>query len=156
MTKCTATRALALAAFAAAVSGCAASTAALMQERAKSNTQTVLAFEETVFNKHQVQEGFEHYVGPIYREHDPHGADGRDAAIHALTQLITQYPNSRVTVARTIAQGNLVAVQLVWTLQAAPQTSARIDVYRLEEGRITEHWDVTEALPGSAVKAVTR
>ena len=149
---------LTLSAVVAATSGCAASTAALRQEEAKTNTQTVLAFEETVYNKHQVQEGFAHYVGQMYREHDARLGEGRDTAIRALTQLVSSYPASRVNVQRTIAQGNMVAVQLMWNAEAPPARGiARVDIYRLEVGRIVEHWDVAqEPLPIAALTDALR
>ncbi len=149
-------RVLILSGVLAVAGGCAASTAALRQEEAKTNTQTVLAFEETVYNKHQEQEGFAHYVGGSYREHDARLGEGREAAIRALSQLVRAYPGSRVTVQRTIAQGNLVAVQLMWSAQSAPDRGIpRVDIYRLEEGRIFEHWSVAqEALPITALDNV--
>lgn len=136
-----------------ALGGCAASTAALRQEQAKTNTQTVLAFEETIFNKHQVTEGFAHYVAAIYREHDAPLGEGRDSALRALSRLVSSHPGSRVNVQRTIAQGNLVAVQLLWSPESPPARAiARVDIYRLEEGRISEHWAVAEqALPIAAL-----
>jgi len=142
-------RVLVLSALVAGASGCA-SVAVLRQEEAKTNTQTVLAFEETIYNKHQVQEAFAHYVGQMYREHDARLGDGRrEGAMRALTQLAAAYPGSRVTVQRTIAQGNMVAVQLIWNAQPPPARGvARVDIYRLEDGRIVEHWAVAqEALP---------
>jgi predicted SnoaL-like aldol condensation-catalyzing enzyme len=144
---------LVLSAVLAGASGCAASTAALRQEEAKSNTQTVLAFEETVYNKHQIQEGFAHYVGQMYREHDERLGEGRETAIRALSQLVSSYPSSRANVQRTIAQGNLVAVQLIWNAQSPPARGiARVDIYRLEDGRIIEHWAVAqEPLPIAAL-----
>lgn len=145
-------RVVLLGAVLAGLSGCAASTAALRQEEAKTNTQTVLAFEETVYNKHQVPQGFAHYVGPMYREHDARLGEGRETAIRALSHLVSAYPGSRIEVQRTIAQGNLVAVHLIWNAQPPPARGiARVDIYRLEEGRIAEHWAVAqEALPGPA------
>ncbi len=138
-------RVLVLGAVFAGMSACAASTAALRYEEAKTNTQTVLAFEETVYNKHQVREGFAHYVGPNYREHDAPLGEGRESAIRALSQLVSSYPGSRVNVQRTIAQGNLVAVHLIWDAQPPPaRGTARVDIYRLEDGRIVEHWAVAE------------
>ena len=143
---------LVLSAMVVAASGCA-SMAELRQEEAKTNTQTVLAFEETIYNKHQIQEAFAHYVGQTYREHDARFGEGRDSAMRALTRLVEAYAASRVTVQRTIAQGNLVAVQLIWNAQPPPARGIpRVDFYRLEEGRIVEHWAVTqEAMPIAAL-----
>ena len=130
------------------MAGCAGSTALLRQELAKSNTQTVLAFEETVYNKHEVQEGFEHYVGTTYQQHDVASAQSKDAAMRALTQMVGRFPNSHLTVRRTIAQGNMVAVQLQWSPELQQVSSVeRVDIYRLENGRIVERWEVAQNTP---------
>lgn len=117
--------------------------------QAKSNTQVVLAFEDMVFNKHQVKEGFDKYVGPTYTQHNPHVGDGKAAAIKALTYVVnTLYPDSRVVVKRTVAQGDLVAVHLFNDQKpGVTRGAAIVDLFRLENGRIVEHWDVIEDVP---------
>jgi len=133
------------------MSGCA-TTAVFEQELAKTNTQTVLAFEETVFNKHEVKEAFGHYVGPTFRQHDPQRPDGRAAAMAAYQNLVTHvFPNSRLSVQRTVAQGNLVAAQGLWERNPGRSPGvAEVDIYRLENGRIIEHWNVAQELPADA------
>jgi predicted SnoaL-like aldol condensation-catalyzing enzyme len=139
----------------AAAGGCA-TTAVLEQELAKTNTQTVLAFEDTVFNKHEVSEAFTHYVGSSFTEHDLRlggradtqvsAADDKTAAVHAYGMLLKALaPGSHRVFLRTIAQGNLVATQSHWDGQAdGAATVAVVDIYRLNEGRIVEHWDVVQ------------
>jgi len=129
-----------------AVTGCATS-ALFEQELTKTNTQTVLAFEETVFNKHEVREAFSHYVGPVYIQHDPKLPDDKVGAIKALNQLVTRvYPKSRRVVHRTVAQGDLVAAQVFWDQQPGQTPGVNeVDIFRLEHGRIVEHWEVVEA-----------
>jgi predicted SnoaL-like aldol condensation-catalyzing enzyme len=118
-------------------------------ENARTNTHIVLAFEETVFNKHRVHEGFDRYVAADYKEHDPMLVDGADAAARALNnQLSTVYPNSRLIVKRTVAQGDLVAVHAFW--DRTPQDRqgvARVDIYRLVNARIAEHWMIEQPVP---------
>lgn len=147
-----------------AVSGCV-TTALLEQELVKTNTQTVLAFEETVYNKHEVQEAFQHYIGDGFVEHDARlagiprrSADGEfgpatQAAQRAYGALIAaQGPQAHRTFGRSIAQGQLVATQSQWNRSArAGDTLSVVDIYRLREGRIIEHWDVSE--PTAAVEA---
>jgi hypothetical protein len=70
---------------AATTTGCATSRALIDAEVARTNTHTVLAFEETVFNKHQVKEGFERYVGPNCRQHSAMLPDDKVAAIKVLS-----------------------------------------------------------------------
>jgi predicted SnoaL-like aldol condensation-catalyzing enzyme len=149
-----------------AASGCA-TTALLEQELVKTNTQTVLAFEETVFNKHEVQEAFRHYIGEGFIEHDPRlaGTPGRgvgnglgpsaQAAERAYRAVIAQQgPQSRRSFGHSIGQGQLVATQSQWTRSAqSGGTLAVVDIYRLREGRIIEHWDVAEAtVPAGAAE----
>lgn len=134
-----------------AASGCATS-ALLEQELTKTNTQTVLAFEETVYNKHEVDEAFEHYVGEGFVEHDAllAGASGAaDAAAveRAYRALIArEAPDAQRVFARSIAQGELVATQSQWNRGARTGDALSVvDIYRLREGRIVEHWDVIQA-----------
>ena len=137
---------------AATTTGCATSRALIDAEVARTNTHTVLAFEETVFNKHQVKEGFERYVGPNCRQHSAMLPDDKVAAIKVLSHLLTnEYPASRVVVERTIAQGDLVAAQIFWDQKPGETRGvAKVDIYRLENGRIVEHWDVAQNVPGQA------
>ena len=132
-----------------AASGCA-TTALLEQELTKTNTQTVLAFEETVYNKHDVQTAFSHYVGEDFIEHDAQlaGAAGKAAgtaaAERAYRALIGgESADAHRTFSRSIAQRELVATQSLWSRgEQAGVTLPVVDIYRLREGRIVEHWDV--------------
>jgi predicted SnoaL-like aldol condensation-catalyzing enzyme len=135
---------------AAAVLSCACSTPRFVEaENARTNTHVVLAFEETVFNKHHVHEGFNRYVAPDYKEHDPTLPEDVDAAARALNnQLTNVFPDSRVIVKRTAAQRDLVAVHAFWDQKpGAVGGMARVDIYRLVNARIVEHWLVLQPVP---------
>jgi predicted SnoaL-like aldol condensation-catalyzing enzyme len=134
---------------AAATTGCAASRYLIDAEVVRTNTHTVLAFEETVYNKHQVKEGFGRYVASTFKQHNPMLPDGREAAIKALSYLLTnEIPGSRLIVKRTVAQGDLVAAQVFWDQKPGETRGvAMVDIYRLVDGKIVEHWDVAQNLP---------
>lgn len=129
-----------------AASGCA-TTAVLEQELTKTNTQTVLAFEETVFNKHEVPLAFDHYVGPTFVEHFPRLIVDRELAERDYQRLVTQrFRDWRVTIVRTIAQRDFVAAQGSWErADGRGQTVPIVDIYRLQQGHIIEHWAVVQA-----------
>jgi predicted SnoaL-like aldol condensation-catalyzing enzyme len=139
-----------------AASGCATS-ALLEQELTKTNTQTVLAFEATVYNKHEVQQAFEHYIGEGFVEHDARlaGAPSRRGAATAerayAALIAAEAPQAHRIFTRSIAQGELVATQSQWTRTGgAGDALSVVDIYRLREGRIVEHWDVVgDAFPGA-------
>jgi predicted SnoaL-like aldol condensation-catalyzing enzyme len=135
-----------VAAVAAAAGGCATPRFLIDAETVRTNTHTVLAFEETVFNKHHVREGFERYVGLDFRQHSATLPEDRDATINVLSHLLgSEYPASRLTVERTVAQGDLVAVQVLWKQKPGDAGGvARVDIFRLQDSRIVEHWDVAQ------------
>ncbi|HLQ12120.1 MAG TPA: ester cyclase [Steroidobacteraceae bacterium] len=134
------------------VSACATNGPTARALRAQQNTAVVLGFLDTAFNKHEVEKAFKLYVGPYYRQHNPHVPDGVDGAITALTHLTREvYPELRQDVKRTLAQGDLVAVHSRYTHGAAERAGsggdAVVDIFRLEHGKIVEHWDVIESVP---------
>jgi predicted SnoaL-like aldol condensation-catalyzing enzyme len=142
-----------LAGVAAMSAGCSTPRFVIEAENARTNTHVVLAFEETVYNKHHVHDGFNRYVAAQYKEHDPALPADADAAITALNnELSNALANSRLEVKRTVAQRDLVAVQAFWDLKPGEGAGvARIDIYRLVNGKIVEHWLVREPVPeGSA------
>src|SRR5436305_1378578 len=68
----------------AALVACATTGAASRTAIAQQNTAVVLAFLDTVFNKHEVDQAFRLYVGPSYLQHNPSIGDGNVAAMQAL------------------------------------------------------------------------
>jgi predicted SnoaL-like aldol condensation-catalyzing enzyme len=126
--------------------GCSTPRFLIEAENARTNTHIVLAFEETVFNKHRVHEGFDRYVSSDYKEHDAALPGGLDAVTKALDNELTDVrPNSHVVVKRTVAQGDLVAVDAVWEQGPGEKDAlARVDIYRLANSRIVEHWKVEQ------------
>jgi predicted SnoaL-like aldol condensation-catalyzing enzyme len=143
---------LMLLAAAALSSACSTPRFVIEAENARTNTHVVLAFEETVFNKHHVHEGFNRYVAPDYREHDPSLPGDVDATARELNnQLTNVFPDSRVIVKRTVAQRDLVAVHGLWERSpGASRGVARVDIYRLVNARIVEHWVVKQAVSENA------
>ena len=86
-----------------ALAACATTGAVTRAAVAQQNTAVVLAFLDTVFNKHEVEQAFKLYVGPQYRQHNPAIADGNAAAMQALTHYTKElYPELRQEVKRTV------------------------------------------------------
>ncbi|MGH8253974.1 MAG: nuclear transport factor 2 family protein [Steroidobacteraceae bacterium] len=133
------------------ISSCA-SNGALRAMRAQQNAAVVLAFLDTVFNKHEVEQAFRLYVGGSYRQHNPNVPDGVDGAVRALTKYTHElYPQLHQEVKRTVAQGDLVAVHSRYVPTNADRDrgsgQAAVDIFRVEHGKIVEHWDVLQDIP---------
>jgi predicted SnoaL-like aldol condensation-catalyzing enzyme len=137
------------------LAACATTGAVSRAAVAQQNTAVVLAFLDTVFNKHEVEQAFKLYVAPVYRQHNPMIADGNAAAMQALTHYTHElYPELRQEVKRTVAQGDLVAVHSRYYKHVSDrdggQGQAAVDIFRLEHGKIVEHWDVMQDIPAKS------
>lgn len=120
----------------------------------RENKATVQRFYEVVFNKHRASAAVE-FIHDNYIQHSPYLADGREAFVDYFGTLLAEYPNSRVDVKRVIAEGDYVVVHSHFTLRPSDRGTAIVDIYRLENGWLAEHWDVTEEVPVQAANRNT-
>src|SRR5712672_3653289 len=72
--------------------------------------QVVTKFMTEFYVDKKVREAFETWVDPGYIQHNPMAQTGRDAAINFLEPFFAQHPDIHYSIARVIADGNLVAV----------------------------------------------
>ncbi|PZU10977.1 nuclear transport factor 2 family protein [Sphingomonas sp.] len=114
------------------------------------NAVAASGFIDMVFNRHRVEEAFDRYVGADYIQHNPRVATGRANGIQALGRLVARFPQMRVSVARILADGDLVAIHTHQVKQPGERGSAIAEFFRFARGRIVEHWDVIEEVPGPA------
>ncbi|MCJ7591844.1 MAG: nuclear transport factor 2 family protein [Woeseiaceae bacterium] len=109
--------------------------------------EVVGQFIDLFYEKKQVRQAFESWVHPNYIQHKPTLPDGRDAAINFLEELLERFPKRIFTIHRVIASDDLVAVH--YHSQATPEDLgfAVVDIFRVEDCRMVEHWDVVQSIP---------
>ena len=95
----------------------------------------------------KVREAFETWVDPGYIQHNPLAETGRDAAIKFLEPFFASHPDIHYTIARIIADGNLVAVHSHGVFTAGERGLAIVDILRVEGCKVMEHWDVAQPVP---------
>jgi predicted SnoaL-like aldol condensation-catalyzing enzyme len=111
------------------------------------NKQTVIAFYERAFNDHEPQDAVAKHVGSRYIQHNPQAPDGADAFIGFVRGFVGQFPEVQVEIKRVIAEGDLVMTHGLIKTSADDRGTAAADIFRLEDGRIVEHWDVLQPVP---------
>lgn len=108
---------------------------------------TAAAFMEMFCTRGQVRAAFLAYVAEDYIQHNPNAVDRRDGAIAHLEAFAAANPDRTCTVERLVVDGNLAAAHVRATLRPGSRPLAIVDIFRIENGKIREHWDVVQATP---------
>lgn len=84
----------------------------------------------------------EHFI-----EHAPNIPDGRDALLSLFASRYEKYPELSMTVKRTASDGDLVWLHL--HVKHTPESlgGAGVQIFRMKEGKIVEHWGVGQPVP---------
>jgi len=119
------------------------------------NKQTVVAFFTRSFNDHEPADAVAKYVGSKYIQHNPDTPDGAAAFVESTKKLIARYPDLGVEIKRVIAEDDLVVTHDLVKGSPDQRGMAGIDIFRLEDGKIVEHWDVRQPVPENAANGNT-
>jgi predicted SnoaL-like aldol condensation-catalyzing enzyme len=84
---------------------------------------------------------------PGYIQHNPNVATGSEALKQMLVRAKERYPGAEHRVKRLIADGDLVAAHVHLIFTPGERGLAVVDIFRIEDGRIAEHWDVAQPIP---------
>ena len=113
------------------------------------NKKVVVDFYDLAFNKFQAKKAAELYLTEEYIQHNPFVATGRKAFIDAFAGDTDD--GSKAVFVRTIAEDDLVVLHSHKFRSATDVRGvAGIDIFRVKDGKITEHWDVNQAVPETA------
>jgi predicted SnoaL-like aldol condensation-catalyzing enzyme len=116
------------------------------------NKQTVLAFYEAALNKKDA-EAAARYLGPKYVQHNPSAADGVEGLKAFVQFLRDKFPQSRNEVKRALADGEYVVLHVHSIREPNTRGRAIVDIFRLENGKIVEHWDAIQDIPEKAANS---
>lgn len=115
-------------------------------ETETANKKTAAAFLEMAFNQGKLGEALEKYVSKTYVQHNPLIPDG-SAPVLAIFEA-GKMPPLKYDIQLIAAQSDLVVVFSKVT--AADTTMAVVDILRVRDGKLVEHWDVMQPVPDAA------
>jgi predicted SnoaL-like aldol condensation-catalyzing enzyme len=113
------------------------------------NKKVVLEFYEKGLNQKD-WEAASKYFGSRYIQHNPMAADGADGFKGFIQFLREKFPKSRSEIKRVFADGDFVILHVHSIREPGTRGAAVIDIFRLEDGKIVEHWDVIQPIPDKA------
>ena len=115
----------------------------------EANKRVVLAFYEAGLNRKNYAEAAS-YLGERYVQHNPTADDGGQGFAKFVAFLRANYPDAHSTVRQVFADGDFVILHVLEKLDPGDRGNAIVDIFRLEHGRIVEHWDVKQPIPDYA------
>jgi predicted SnoaL-like aldol condensation-catalyzing enzyme len=94
-----------------------------------------------------VSEAYSKFVGPGFRHHNPYFEGSAESLLTAMEENARENPNKTLDVKRAIAEGDLVAVHSHVRQRPDDRGAAVVHLFRFEEGRIVELWDLGQEVP---------
>jgi predicted SnoaL-like aldol condensation-catalyzing enzyme len=121
-----------------------------LDPKLEANKNTVMAFFEAGLNKKDFDAASK-FFGERYVQHNPLSADGIDGFKAFLSFLMETFPQLRGNIKRVFAEGDYVIMHTHGVRVPGQRGSAIVDIFKLEDGKIVEHWDVIQPIPENAI-----
>ena len=114
--------------------------------RAEANKVLVRYVFDQLFNRGNLAV-IDAFVRPDYIQHNPAAPTGAQALRDFVTGVKAAYPDSHVVVKHALAEGDLVILHSNFVLENGSKGIAAFDIFRIQQGKIAEHWDVLQQVP---------
>ena len=118
------------------------------------NKKNVVEFYKAMIN----QKDFDltsKYVGSRYTQHNPMGADNLEGIKNFIQFLKEKMPDAHWELKRVFADGDYVITHGHTVSKPGDRGMAAMDIFRLENGKIVEHWDAVQPIPEKALNSNT-
>jgi predicted SnoaL-like aldol condensation-catalyzing enzyme len=127
-------------------------TLAVEQRRLDRNKKIVLASYYHLIGQKDF-DAARRYMGETYTQHNPTAADGPEGIRAWIAEFKAAFPQHRYEIKHVIAEGEFVALHLHGMGGPSPNGEAVVDLFRVVDDRVVEHWDVIQPIPAGAENA---
>ena len=121
-------------------------------DKLEANKRLVLAFYEEIIGRKDFEAGRK-YMGATYRQHAPYATDGHEGLRNFVQWFKQNFPNHRHEIKRVIAEGDFVMLHVHGWGGLNPHGESVVDIFRVEDGKVVEHWDIIQPIPDKADNA---
>lgn len=122
-------------------------------QQEKENALLITDFVQNLMNNHDFDYVLKHFNDSAYTQHNRNIPDKMAGLVNFLRDFVEDYPEYSYDVKHIYADGNFVIFHSHATLEQEDRGNDQkgmniIDTWRIEDGRIVEHWDSIQALDG--------
>ena len=118
-----------------------------VQEQA--NIKAVKAFYDVALNRLDY-EAASKYLGAGYKQHNPTAADGPEGLKGFIAYLKANFPQTHSEITQAFADGDYVILRVHAVRVPGTLGNAIVDIFRLQDGKVVEHWDSVQPIPDKA------
>ena len=111
--------------------------------------KAVLDFYDVVINGQQYERAGE-FLDDNYIQHKPEVETGPEGVLNFVRWIYEQSPQHRARIVRSFVEDNYVILHVhIMNCVDAPNIAV-MDIFRVENGKLMEHWDVASPVPETA------
>ncbi|MFI5874586.1 ester cyclase [Streptomyces sp. NPDC051445] len=110
------------------------------------NAELVGALYDVLYREHRFEEAGR-FLHPDLVDHDPSAGRGTDRLVGHFRTLTGHFPGLRADIDHLVADHDRVMLFVTWTGRTRSGEDVRLhtaELYRTHDGRIAEHWNVTD------------
>lgn len=112
------------------------------------NKQIAIDFYNAALNEKNWEKAVK-YIGDRYTQHSLYMQDGPGGLEELVARIKRDHPDNRGEIKRAFADGDLVVMHLHVTRHRGHLGWSVIEVLRLENEKVVEHWDMFRTVPES-------
>jgi predicted SnoaL-like aldol condensation-catalyzing enzyme len=112
----------------------------------EANKKTVVAFYDAAINRKDFAAASS-YLGAQYKQHNPTAQDGPEGLKGFIDFLKAKFPAQKGEIKQVIAEGDKVVLHVHSTRGDGTPGRAIVDIFRVQNGKVVEHWDVIQDIP---------
>jgi predicted SnoaL-like aldol condensation-catalyzing enzyme len=112
----------------------------------ETNKKNVQEFYDFLINKKDF-DASRKYMGNRYKQHNPLVADGPEGLKAFCEFLKANFPEAHSEIKQVFADGDYVILHVHSTRTPGTRGRAIIEIFKLENGKIDEHWDTIQEIP---------
>ncbi|WP_404714132.1 nuclear transport factor 2 family protein [Sphingomonas sp. MMS24-J13] len=118
------------------------------------NKALVMAFYDKALNAKDFDAAAK-YLGDRYTQHNPTAKDGPEGLRGFIAFLKEKFPNSHSEIKQAFADGDYVILHVHSVREPGTRGNAIIDIFKLERGKVVEHWDAVQPIPENPMNSNT-